>query len=134
MTSVNYNPPATMQYDETDLQVTSFAVICDAKRETMRIPIAFGRGRDALRRLNRATEATFNRLQDLNTYCLNTTLAQGTCLLVAVLRELRLLESTWCGPDAALGKEAVKVVVQFTKKAGIKVMSRTRRRRRSSVC
>lgn len=111
---------------DIELQADAFGMLCDVRSDRLRVPIAYGQGREALLRLNVATEATFNALDSLKHFSTNSTLGRGACLIVAVLKELDLLESTWCGPPAELSRHAVKVMQQFTKKTGTQVIARLR--------
>lgn len=97
----------------SDVQKVAFAAICDTKTARLRLNLATGEGRHALRSLNEACAATMERLDKLTKYCHNSTLGQGACLVVAVLKELHLMESAWCGPAADLSCHAVQVLQQF---------------------
>lgn len=102
-------------------QETAFKELCDAKTSELLIPIGSGPGREALLKLNRATEETFRHLSHITHYTVGSTLSQGACLLVAVLSELELMVPAWSGPPAQISQHAVQILQGFSSRAGMKV-------------
>lgn len=120
--------PASDPLDGTDAdpsqgrpQETAFKQLCDAKTSELLLPIGRGPGREALLKLNRATEETFRHLSHITHYTVGSTLSQGACLLVAVLSELDLMVPAWSGPPADFSKHAVQILQGFSSRAGMKV-------------
>lgn len=120
MSGKGHPSPIRATHGECEKQKDAFSKLCCPRTASLAVRLGSPEGRDALQCLNAATADSFNKLQRLNTYCVNYTLGQGACLLVAVLQELDLLDTCWCGPAAELSKHAIHVMHNFqkTKKVG----------------
>jgi len=114
-------PVGDMDEDHLSPQEDAFQTICDVRTSQLRLPITHGPGRDALIRLNTATQETFRQLTRATCYSIGSTLSQGACLLVAVLSMLGFMASAWTGPPADLSKHAVHSLQSFLGKWGTKV-------------
>lgn len=106
-------------------QKEEFNKLWCSKTGGLAVSLGSAEGREALQNLNAATAQTFNKLHKLNTYCVNCTLGQGACLIVAVMQGLGLMHAAWCGPPAVLSKHAVQVMLKFNtpRKVGFNLLS-----------
>lgn len=102
-------------------QQSAFMELCDVDSSQLRIPLGGGAAREALAKLNRATQDSIHALSISIMYCIGSTMSQGACLLVAVLGMLGLLEPAWCGPPTPLAEHAVKTIQNFVGRAFSKV-------------
>lgn len=101
----------------TNIQLTAvldeFSTLCDGRTAQLNGRMSDPQVRGALWRWNTAAAELVTQQSTRMQFSVGAVLAQGSCMLVAVLRELQLLESAWTGPDCDLKVEAVHVLKAF---------------------
>lgn len=90
-----------------------FSTLCDGRTAELRVKISDPDARGALWRWNTAAADLVTKQSKKMQFSVGAVLAQGACLLVAVLRELKLLEPAWTGPECPLSEEAVPALKAF---------------------
>lgn len=96
------SPPTTVE--------NPFKVLCDWKTTRLKLPLGHPQARAALWRLNKGSTEKMRNLTANLQFSVAATLVQGACLLMAVFRQMDLLQPAWCGPQADLSKHAVHVL------------------------
>lgn len=89
---------------------SAFKALCDWKTSSLRLPLGHPQARAALRDINHGAASKIRALSEGLQFNVAAVLVQGACLLMAVFKELGMLESAWCGPPAELRKDAVHVL------------------------
>lgn len=87
-----------------------FSTLCDGRTAELRLKISDPQARSALWRWNTAAAYLVTKQSKKLQFSVGAVLAQGACLLVAVLRDLKLLEPAWTGPVCDLSEKAVPIL------------------------
>lgn len=88
----------------------AFSDVCDGSTARMRVSPTDPGGRHALWRLNTATAGMLKAASERLKFSVGAILAQGACLLVAVLRDMEFMQPAWSGPPCDLKNHAVQVL------------------------
>lgn len=88
----------------------AFKEVCDGTTARLRVDITDPEAQSALWRLNVATAGMLRHASQRLQFCVGAILAQGACLLVAVLADMDLMQSAWSGPPCALKEKTVRLI------------------------
>ena len=94
-------------------QEMAFFRLYDVRRGGLKVPLAEQAAQAELGALNTSAVSSLIAVEQAASFSAGTTLCQGACLVVAVLQDLKWMESAWTGPPCEMSTKAVVLLQDF---------------------